>query len=54
MKSYRYNDEASFTIIGVQKTLDIGLSPVVTILMGVVSAVFGGIIRDMLSNVLFF
>jgi len=39
MKSYRYTDEASFIILGVQKTLDIGLSPVVAILMGVVSAV---------------
>lgn len=39
-----------FTILGLQKTLDIGLSPIVALLMGVVSAVFGGVIRDVLSN----
>ena len=39
-----------FTIIGVQKTLSVGLSPLVAVLMGVVSAVFGGVLRDVLSN----
>ena len=39
-----------FTILGLQKTLDIGLSPVIALLMGVVSAVFGGVIRDVLAN----
>jgi len=39
-----------FTILGLQKTLGMGLSPVVALLMGVVSAVFGGVIRDVLSN----
>lgn len=39
-----------FTILGVQKTLGVGLSPIVALLMGVVSAVFGGVIRDVLSN----
>jgi uncharacterized membrane protein YeiH len=39
-----------FTILGLQKTLNVGLSPVVAVLMGSVSAVFGGVIRDVLSN----
>lgn len=39
-----------FTILGLQKTLGVGLSPVIAILMGVVSAVFGGVLRDVLSN----
>ncbi len=39
-----------FTILGLQKTLDMGLHPVVALMMGVVSAVFGGVIRDLLSN----
>jgi len=39
-----------FTIIGVQNTLDIGLSPVVAIMMGTISAVFGGVLRDILCN----
>jgi len=40
-----------FTILGVQKTLDMGLSPVVAVMMGTVSAVFGGVIRDVLCNI---
>lgn len=39
-----------FTILGLQKTLGTGLSPVIAILMGIVSATFGGVIRDVLSN----
>jgi len=39
-----------FTILGLQKTLNLGISPIVAILMGIVSAVFGGVIRDVLSN----
>jgi len=39
-----------FTILGLQKTLSIGLSPAIAVLMGVVSATFGGVIRDVLSN----
>ena len=39
-----------FTILGLQKTLDTGLSVPVALLMGVVSAVFGGVIRDVLCN----
>ena len=33
-----------------QKTLDAGLSPTMAIMMGIVSAVFGGVIRDVLTN----
>lgn len=39
-----------FTILGLEKTLNIGLPPVTAVMMGVFSAVFGGIIRDVLSN----
>jgi len=39
-----------FTILGLQKTMGLGLSPLVGIMMGIVSAVFGGIIRDVLCN----
>jgi uncharacterized membrane protein YeiH len=39
-----------FTILGLETALDSGLSPVIAIMMGVVSAVFGGVIRDVLSN----
>lgn len=41
-----------FTIIGIQKTLDIGLDPSIALMMGIVSAVFGGVIRDVLTNVI--
>jgi uncharacterized membrane protein YeiH len=40
-----------FTILGLLKTLDAGLSPVIAVLMGMVSATFGGVLRDVLSNV---
>lgn len=39
-----------FTVLGLLKTLDTGLSPVIAVLMGAVSASFGGVIRDVLSN----
>lgn len=39
-----------FTVLGVQKTLDTDLSLGAALLMGVVSAVFGGVIRDVLCN----
>lgn len=39
-----------FTILGLQKTLDMGLSPIIALFMGTISAVFGGVIRDTLSN----
>lgn len=39
-----------FTILGLEKTLQIGLSPVIALMMGTVSAVFGGVVRDVLVN----
>ncbi|MEO9965377.1 MAG: trimeric intracellular cation channel family protein [Reichenbachiella sp.] len=39
-----------FAVLGVQKTLSFGLSPGVAIMMGAVSAAFGGVLRDVLSN----
>lgn len=39
-----------FTILGFQKTIASGLSPVIAILMGIVSAVFGGVLRDILVD----
>ncbi|MEM9326081.1 MAG: trimeric intracellular cation channel family protein [Bacteroidota bacterium] len=40
-----------FTILGVQTTLAIGLSLPIALIMGVVSATFGGVLRDVLCNV---
>ncbi|AWV98343.1 trimeric intracellular cation channel family protein [Arcticibacterium luteifluviistationis] len=39
-----------FTILGLQKTLNAGLEVPFAVLMGIVSAVFGGVIRDVLTN----
>ncbi|SDD09289.1 trimeric intracellular cation channel family protein [Williamwhitmania taraxaci] len=39
-----------FTLIGIQKALAQGLSPGVALMMGIVSAVFGGVVRDILCN----
>ncbi len=39
-----------FTVLGLQKTLTFGVSPIIAIMMGTVSAVFGGVLRDNLSN----
>lgn len=39
-----------FTVLGIQKALSLGLHPVIAIIMGMVSAVFGGVIRDMICN----
>lgn len=39
-----------FTILGLQKTLDLGLSPIIAVMMGTISAVFGGVLRDTLVN----
>ncbi len=39
-----------FTILGLQKTLAIGLDAPIAIMMGMVSAVFGGVVRDVLCN----
>lgn len=40
-----------FTIIGLEKTLSLGFSPFIALNMGVMSAVFGGVIRDVLTNI---
>lgn len=39
-----------FTLLGVEKGLELGFSPFVCILLGVLSASFGGVIRDLLSG----
>jgi uncharacterized membrane protein YeiH len=39
-----------FTILGIEKSLEMNLSPLIAVMMGVVSAVFGGVLRDVLSN----
>lgn len=41
---------AVFTVLGLQKALSIGLHPIIAIMMGMVSAVFGGVIRDIVCN----
>lgn len=41
---------ALFTILGFKKTLALGLPPIVAMMMGVVSACFGGVTRDVLAN----
>ena len=41
---------AVFTVLGVEKALDLGVHPVIAIMMGMVSAVFGGVIRDIVCN----
>jgi len=39
-----------FTVLGLQKGLDFELHPFVALIMGMVSAVFGGVLRDVLTN----
>ncbi len=39
-----------FTVLGIQKALNIGISPTIAIMMGMVSAVFGGVTRDIVCN----
>ena len=41
---------AVFTVLGLQKALAIDLHPAIAIMMGMVSAVFGGVIRDIVCN----
>ena len=38
-----------FTIIGIEKGLEIGLHPIICIALGTMTACFGGVIRDILS-----
>ncbi|MDF7818733.1 trimeric intracellular cation channel family protein [Runella sp. MFBS21] len=39
-----------YTILGVQKSLQYGVNPFAAIILGMISAVFGGVIRDTLIN----
>lgn len=39
-----------FTLIGLEKGIEIGLHPVICIFLGTISACFGGVIRDILCN----
>jgi len=39
-----------FTLLGIQKSLLYHLEPVVALIMGMISAVFGGVLRDVLTN----
>lgn len=39
-----------FTLLGVQKGLSYELHPFIALIMGMISAVFGGVIRDVLTN----
>lgn len=39
-----------FTIIGIEKGIDVGLHPIVCIALGTMTASFGGVIRDILCN----
>ncbi|MES1199108.1 MAG: trimeric intracellular cation channel family protein [Pseudomonadota bacterium] len=41
---------SAYAVIGAAKALDLGLSPLVAIVMGVLTATFGGIIRDTLDQ----
>lgn len=41
---------AAFTIIGTQKALNLGASPLIAIMMGIVTSVAGGILRDLLCG----
>jgi uncharacterized membrane protein YeiH len=39
-----------YTIIGLQKSLALGVNPLAAVILGMFSAVFGGVIRDTLLN----
>jgi len=39
-----------YAVVGAAKALALGVSPVVCVVMGVITATFGGIIRDVLAN----
>jgi uncharacterized membrane protein YeiH len=40
-----------FTILGVEKALSLGVSPEIAAIMGMFTAIMGGVIRDVLTNV---
>jgi len=39
-----------YTVVGVEKGITAGLHPIICIALGTISACFGGVIRDILSN----
>ncbi|MEO9571945.1 MAG: trimeric intracellular cation channel family protein [Polaribacter sp.] len=39
-----------FTLLGLQKGLSFNLQPIIALIMGMISAVFGGVLRDVLTN----
>jgi uncharacterized membrane protein YeiH len=39
-----------FTLIGLEKGIEFGLSPVICVILGTLTATFGGVIRDILCN----
>jgi uncharacterized membrane protein YeiH len=39
-----------YAVVGAAKSLDLGVPPAVCVVMGVITATFGGIIRDVLAN----
>ena len=39
-----------FTLLGLQKGLNFDLHPLIALIMGMISAVFGGVLRDVLTN----
>lgn len=41
---------ALFTIVGTEKAINLGLNPIISAIMGMFSAVMGGVIRDVLTN----
>ena len=41
---------AVFTVLGLEKALSLGLHPVIAVMMGMISAVFGGVTRDIICN----
>src|SRR5690554_849043 len=41
---------AFFTVLGAEKALNLGVSPVIAVIMGTMTAVFGGMLRDVLAR----
>lgn len=41
---------AMFTIVGTEKAISLGVNPVIAAIMGMFSAVMGGVLRDVLTN----
>ena len=41
---------AVFTVLGLQKALTLEIHPIIAVMMGMISAVFGGVTRDVICN----